>query len=140
MNSVLQCILASPLVLDLLRSRTNIDSPTEGKLAETLINIAESRKEGQINREDLEMLKKYVSRYNERFVGYKQEDAAEFLSTLITGVGKQNILKFIHFLGIYFYLKLKNDTMTIYSIHCLFGNKASKIWKFSIVILQYYIF
>ena len=89
MNSILQCMLANPLILQTLSANVNTSSKTKGKLAETLKKIIESRKsKQQIEINDLKNLKSYVSSYNERFNGYSQEDAAEFVSTLMTGIGK----------------------------------------------------
>ena len=88
MNSVLQCLLVTPLVAEILEDEINVFSLTEVNLAKVLMKIIESRKEGTISRDDLKKLKKLISTHDKRFWGNYFDDPAEFLSTLICGIGK----------------------------------------------------
>ena len=42
----------------------------------------------EIEKDNLKALKEQVSKHNKRFIENNQEDGAEFLSTLICGIGK----------------------------------------------------
>ena len=91
MNSVLQCLLATPLVAEILENEISKSSSTNVNLAKVIMKIIESRKEGAISIDDLKKLKKLVSTHNERFWGNSLYDPAEFIITLICGIGKSNL-------------------------------------------------
>ena len=90
MNSALQCLFATPLILESIN--TGLDSlHFKGNLATIFRIIMEARTKTSISKSELKDLKMCVSKYNERFEKYSQEDIAEFLSTLISGIGKSNL-------------------------------------------------
>ena len=96
MNSALQCLLVTPLVSKTICTRLlSLDSNKEN-LATTFTKIIKSRENNEISEEDLKKLKKQVSIFNNRFSKKTQEDAAEFLSTLICGIGKLVYIRWIY--------------------------------------------
>ena len=95
MNSALQCLLVTPLASKTICTRPLSLNSNKENLATTFTKIIESRKNNEISEEDLKKLKKQVSILNKRFSKKTQEDAAEFLSTLICGISK---LVYIHWI------------------------------------------
>ena len=81
-------MLATPLIESSLSSKLNLSSPSEGNLAKYFKELIEHRKAGEVPRSIVKNLKENVALHNNRFKKYNQEDAAEFLSTLICGIGQ----------------------------------------------------
>ena len=92
MNSGLQCLLASPLVSSTLVSDIKNKGSIDGDIALSFKRIIESRERGKVTSDELRSLKRNVATQNDRFIGNNQEDVVEFISTLIDGIDKYNIV------------------------------------------------
>ena len=99
MSSVLQCLLASPLIsttFNGLKWKRQINKD----LVASYKKIIESREKGFISNYALQQFKFQVSKHNKRFKECNQEDAAEFLSTFISEISKHNLI-FVLYLALF---------------------------------------
>jgi ubiquitin C-terminal hydrolase len=84
MNSILQCLFASPKLNEYFmsgkyRHDLNEKSKTKGKLAKAYAALVTSAKSGSVTRMVVSEFKSLIGRVNNQFIGYGQQDSQEFL-------------------------------------------------------------
>lgn len=84
MNSILQCLFASPKLNEYFmsgkyRHDLNEKSKTKGKLAKAYAELVTSAKSGSVTRLVVSEFKSLIGRVNNQFIGYGQQDSQEFL-------------------------------------------------------------
>lgn len=91
MNSILQCLFASPGLNEYFLKSTHDDelntkSKTKGRLAEAYASLVKSAKSGNVSRMTVSDFKSLVGRFNSQFIGYGQQDSQEFLRFALDGL------------------------------------------------------
>lgn len=91
MNSILQCLFASPglngyFIKGTHENELNSKSKTKGKLAKSYATLVKSAKGGSVPRMVIYDFKSLIGRYNSQFMGYGQQDSQEFLRFALDGL------------------------------------------------------
>jgi len=94
MNSILQCLLNTPLLSDYFMNKSHLreKNPKSRGLAEAFGSLLEKVKshtgtnKSYSGGESTYDLKSHISRVNSMFSGYEQHDAQEFLKALLEGI------------------------------------------------------
>ena len=85
MNSILQCLFASPKLNEYFLSGLYADdintktSKTKGKIANAYAKLVKSAKSGSVTRSYVSDFKSCLGRVNSQFLGFGQQDSQEFL-------------------------------------------------------------
>lgn len=91
MNSILQCLFASPKLNEYFMDATyskelNTKSKTKGGLAKAYADLVSSAKTGSVRRAYVSDFKSLMGRINSQFIGYGQQDSQEFLRCALDGL------------------------------------------------------
>lgn len=91
MNSILQCLFASPKLNEYFMdgkylNDINTKSKTKGSLAKAYAELVSDAKEGSVSRTVISNFKSIVGKCNSAFIGYGQQDSQEFLRFAIDGL------------------------------------------------------